>query len=165
MLSFHCGAKESHSALGQLTVTDFRWQTTLMCVCVDVDVCVCETVGVHVHLIQFITICRGAVTTQIAKWKMTQYICIHVYMWACEHMSSLSDLPVPVLWIHRNNSAHIANVQSLDRLQIKNPVFLCRYLFIRGWFLLNQQANLWLIASGFVCMCVCKLAVCICVSL
>lgn len=155
MLSFHCGAKESHSALGQLTVTDFRWQTTLMCVCVDVDVCVwdggrtCSFNLVHNHLQRS---CHNT-NCKVKNDSIHMHPCLYVSVWT--YVLSLSDLPVPVLWIHRNNSAHIANVQSLDRLQIKNPVFLCRYLFIRGWFLLNQQANLWLIASGFACVCVC----------
>lgn len=42
---------------------------------------------------------------------------------------------------------------TLDLVQIKNPVLLC-YLFIHGWFQLNQQADLWLIAPGLVCVCV-----------
>ena len=87
------GSMRSRGAQGQLTVTDFCWWTTLKCVCVWV----CVQVGVNVQLIQVITIYREAVKTQIAKWRMALYICMHVYVSTGEHMSSLSlsDFPVP----------------------------------------------------------------------
>lgn len=123
----------------------------------DSQVCVCVClrvqVGVNVQLIQVITIYREAVKTQIAKWRMALYICMHVYVSTGEHMSSLSLRPSRSLhWVHHNNSTRIAHVQTLDQVQIKNPVLPWHYLFIHGWFQLKQHANLWLIAS--VCVCV-----------
>lgn len=127
MLPFHSGAKESHGVQGQLTVTAFRWQMTFKCVYVFVQV------GVNVQLIQVITIYSEAVTTQIVKWKMTPYIlyegCVCVSLWT--YVLSLRPSS-SVLWIRHNNSTHIAHVQSLDQMHIKNPVLLT---IIHSWLL------------------------------
>lgn len=124
---------------GQLTVTDIRWKTNL-----EKRACMR-----NLRLIQVITGGREAVTTQIAKWKMS----LNVFTCLCDHaLRPPPSRTFLLVLMQHNESTCAVNVESWDQRYKSRIVSHC-VCFIFSCLQLNQHANLWLIAPR-VCLCV-----------